>query len=208
MRLNGPGIAISAVLPESIHHSKSKARVLLRGGEDVRSVIIKLNHADGERSIEIVVHAAAERPGRAGVAGGYVRAEMRDADQAMHEKMQLAGTDRELRTEQNVEFAGSYPAAGFVVGAKIGLQAKPVMHVSRKRRRPAAAVGQSVAVQKGITDKNVAGRTFMAHAALGPTTDRENQDQKGEQRSAHVSVVPPIKKYSVHLIVTGNGADG
>src|SRR5262245_61020911 len=107
------------------------------------TVVIKLDRSEGEARVEFIVHAAAEHPGRAGVTGRNVRAEMSDTDQTVNEEFQPVGVGRELRAKQNVVLARADAAARFVIAAKIGLESEPIVQVSGERGFPAAAVGQS-----------------------------------------------------------------
>src|SRR5262249_7027248 len=132
----------------AIHQAYGVTRIALRVGKNVSAVIIKLHRPEGEVRVEVNVRAAAKRPGCARVTGRGVRAEMGQANQSVDEEMKLSGTGSELRAKENVIFARADAAAGFVIAAKIHLEAKPIVHVSCERRLPAAAVGQRVAIQQ------------------------------------------------------------
>src|SRR5207302_3775058 len=86
--LSGEGVLIRSLF-ESINESQGVARVFLRSREDMRSVIVELNRPDRKVGIQVIIHAAAQRPGRASIAGADVSAEMRDANQSMNKKVQL-----------------------------------------------------------------------------------------------------------------------
>src|SRR5690242_7036159 len=89
-------------LPETVNQTKGKARVFLRGGEDVRSVIIELEHTNGKLSAEIVISAATQGPCCRGVAWSHVLTEVGYADQSMHKEMNIFIASGELRAKKNV----------------------------------------------------------------------------------------------------------
>src|SRR5262249_32157971 len=130
---------------------------------------------ESEIGAEIIIRASTEHPSRAGAAAAAVNAGVRDAQQTVHEEMQLVVTSGELRAKENVVFAGADASFALIVSSQIGLQPELVIKVAGKSGFPSAGVGESIAVEKRVADEYVTGRAFMAHVActLGPTADRE-----------------------------------
>src|SRR5258707_9400828 len=174
---------------EPIDKPHGIASVFWRVGKDVSSVIVELYRPESKVGIQVIVHAAAECPGRAGITGADVGAEMGNAHQSMDKEVQLVRAMHELRAEQDVVLAGANAIGRFVIAAEIRLQAEPITQIAGERGLPSAAVGECVTVEQRVTQEDVTRRTFMAHATspLGPAADRKKKKHENEERFAHLS---------------------
>jgi hypothetical protein len=73
---------------------------------------------------------------------------MSNAQQSMDENIELVHVMRKLRAKKNVVLARRSAAKRFVIAAKIGLQAKPVIQVAGESSFPSAAVGKRISVKE------------------------------------------------------------